>query len=218
MPSLCASEGSLVSDCVGLRFELAGATLDEMAQPGDAGTCVFVECTQNDECTSFFEPACVDYTCVECAVDADCSGAMESCVANQCVVEPECGVEGLPECPEGQSCFAGFCAVPAGTCSDPEVVTDGTYMGSSAGQGSDHTGSAVCGFGSGNGPEAVFAYTPTLAGEICVSTSGSSYDTVLYVRQGVCDMQSAELTCNDDADQEAFTTTSEVRFAAQPDV
>lgn len=188
---------------------------DEDATAGDPGTCTTVECLNNDDC-GFFDPACVNYTCEECAVDEDCD-AGDSCVDNACIFQPECGLEGLDPCPEGQECFSGSCLIPAGTCSEPEPITEGVFMGSTVGQPAVNTGGDSCGFGNGNGPEAVFEYTPTMSGSICVDTLQSSYDTVLYIRQGVCDMQSAEIVCNDDDETGDFSTRSALSFSAQVD-
>ncbi|MCK6551504.1 hypothetical protein L6R52_37050, partial [Myxococcota bacterium] len=49
----------------------------------------------------------------------------------------------------------------------------------------------------GGGAEDVLLWTAPRAGEYTLDTFGSSFDTVLYVRDGACD--GAELACNDDA-------------------
>jgi hypothetical protein len=50
----------------------------------------------------------------------------------------------------------------------------------------------------GNSPEVVFTWVPSTSGTAQLSTCGAdvtSYDTVMYVRSGVC---GAQLACNDD--------------------
>jgi hypothetical protein len=84
-----------------------------------------------------------------------------------------------------------------GTCGQPRVIppSGGTVDGVTAGAPSLLAGS--CGT-SGNSPEVVFTWTPATSGTAHLSTCGSdvtSYDTLMYVRSGVC---GAELACNDD--------------------
>ena len=116
-----------------------------------------------------------------------------------CIFEPECGAADLPECPEGSACFTGFCAEPAGTCDEPEVLAIGVVNGNTSGGLMTHD-SAECGFGSdkGRGPEAVYVFTPEADGEYCIDTEGSSIDTVLYVRTRSCAAGGDEIQCNDD--------------------
>ena len=69
----------------------------------------------------------------------------------------------------------------------------------------------------GTSPEGLLWFTAPRDGTIVASTnfSSSSYDSVLYVREGDCDARSAELTCNDDDRQPAFgdrRTNSEIEF------
>ena len=53
--------------------------------------------------------------------------------------------------------------------------------------------------GGGRCGEAVYHYRAPRAQQVCVSTEGSNYDTVLYARRGQCDQAGAELACSDDA-------------------
>ncbi|MEZ4463020.1 MAG: hypothetical protein R3F43_00520 [bacterium] len=66
--------------------------------------------------------------------------------------------------------------------------------GTTAGLGAADVGS--CG---GNGPEVIYELVVDGPGEVCLSTVGSAMDTVLHVRQDVCDDPAAEVDCNDDA-------------------
>jgi hypothetical protein len=187
---------------------------EDDAEPGAPGACVFVDCSTNDDCF-FFEPICVDYACVECGTDTDCTTAGEVCIDNSCVFEPECGTEDIPDCPdEAQDCFAGVCATPAGTCASPEVISEGTVMGTTLGGINEHS---CIGGGGSSGAEAVFEFQlgVPMSTLICANTNGSDIDTVLHVRQGVCADESAEVDCNDDGGDGLASSLS---FNAQPDV
>ena len=80
-----------------------------------------------------------------------------------------------------------------GTCAAPATVpaAGGVFTGATSGPNLDS--SPGCG---GGGPEAVFAWTPDVSGWAEISTCGSAYDTVLYVRGTNC--AGPELACNDD--------------------
>jgi glucose/arabinose dehydrogenase len=72
----------------------------------------------------------------------------------------------------------------------------GTVTGATSGTGIE-TGTCA---GSTAAPEAVFEWTPAFSGTATIETcgSGTSFDTVLYVRQGGC-AAGSQLGCNDDA-------------------
>jgi hypothetical protein len=46
-------------------------------------------------------------------------------------------------------------------------------------------------------PERTFEWTPSVSGTASIQTCGSSYDTVLYIREGGCG--GTQLACNDDS-------------------
>jgi len=84
----------------------------------------------------------------------------------------------------------------AGTCASPTVLPagGGSVLGATSGS------SGVAGTCGGAGaPEKVFSWTPTRSGvatlQTC-STTQTTYDTVLYLRDTTC--AGAELACNDD--------------------
>jgi hypothetical protein len=89
-------------------------------------------------------------------------------------------------------------APAAGSCAQPIVLpaAGGSFSGVTTGGASTVGGQCAT---SGNSPEVVFSWTPTRSGGAVLTTcgaSGTSYDTVLYVRSGACG--GAELGCNDD--------------------
>src|SRR5213080_4654413 len=86
-----------------------------------------------------------------------------------------CKREGVAVC-EGQA--GQISAALAGDCSSPTVIP--ATSGTSALAGS-------CGR-SGESPERVFQWTPTVSGTATIQTCGAAttFDTVLYLRSGVC--------------------------------
>src|SRR5438046_1712543 len=108
-----------------------------------------------------------------------------------------CKREGVAVC-EGQA--GQISAALAGDCSSPTVIPapGGTFSGTTSGT-SALAGS--CGR-SGESPERVFQWTPTVSGTATIQTCGAatSFDTVLYLRSGVC-ASGPEVAagCNDDA-------------------
>jgi glucose/arabinose dehydrogenase len=87
---------------------------------------------------------------------------------------------------------------PLGDCADPWVVppAGGVFTGTTAGAGFQ---AGTCGK-SAAAPEQVFRWTPEASGTATIETCGAetSYDSVLYLRDGACDPD-AQVTCNDDA-------------------
>lgn len=113
--------------------------------------------------------------------------------------EPQCEVEACDvECGADQTCVGGAC-VFVGSCAAPRPLdgrAEGTTVGAPAVsiEASCTAGGAQTAFG----PEVVFVYRPDVAGEVCLSTVQSSYDTLLYVRT-TCDDAMSEVACSEDA-------------------
>src|SRR5437867_2499532 len=107
-----------------------------------------------------------------------------------------CTREGVAVC-EGQA--GQISAALAGDCSSPTVIPapGGTFSGTTSGT-SALAGS--CGR-SGESPEQVFQWTPTVSGTATIQTCGAAttFDTVLYLRSGVCSTgPEVAAGCNDD--------------------
>src|SRR5439155_664147 len=107
-----------------------------------------------------------------------------------------CKREGVAVC-EGQA--GQISAALAGDCSSPTVIPapGGTFSGTTSGT-SALAGS--CGR-SGESPEQVFQWTPTVSGTATIQTcgAGTTFDTVLYLRSGVCSGgPEVAAGCNDD--------------------
>jgi hypothetical protein len=137
----------------------------------------------------------------------------ETCVLNSSIAN--CGPTSCTACPvpansvascDGTSCGfvcnAGFvpvngacvrtcdmnCAVAATRVTSPGGRFTGTTSGTSANAGS-------C--GGASAPEAVFQLVLTQQSDVFVTTHGSKFDTVIYMRSGCC---GTEIACNNDMD------------------
>jgi len=100
-----------------------------------------------------------------------------------------------PTCADDPACTPGACAdLDLGSAVGSDVET-----GVTTGQGDDYTPTCT----SAGSPDVTLAWSPPADGVYRIDLHNSSYDTVLAVLDGLCDV---ELRCNDDAG----TTTSEV--------
>ncbi len=151
----------------------------------------------------------------------------ETCVSNSSTAS--CGPTSCTACPVpansvascdgaacGFTCNAGFtlvngacvrvcdttCATNATKVTLPGGRFTGTTTGTSANAGS-------C--GGGNAPEAVFQLVLTQTSDVFVTTHGSKFDTVIYMRNGCC---GNEIACNNDADNRTTSMFTAVGLAA----
>ncbi len=89
----------------------------------------------------------------------------------------------------------------------------GTFSGSTTGLhlGTNTLSASSCG-GGASGAEQVYQWTPTASGTAIIETcgAGTTYDTVVHVREAVCDDASAQIACSDDACGFASRTTPSV--------
>ena len=87
--------------------------------------------------------------------------------------------------------------LPGGSCATPTVVpaSGGLFTGTTGGSS---LVAGTCG-SSDTSPDRVFLWTPNVSGLANIETcgTGTSYDSVLYMRQGGC--SGAEIGCNDDS-------------------
>jgi hypothetical protein len=92
-------------------------------------------------------------------------------------------------------------------CSSAHSITaDGSWSGNNTGfsDDADPSGCATSSVGRG-GRDAWFTFTLTSSTAVTIGTALSSYDTVLYIRQGSC--TGSEVACDDDSGP---GTTSEI--------
>ena len=73
------------------------------------------------------------------------------------------------------------------------TLPGGRFTGTTSGSSSDH---GTC--GGSQAPEAVFKLVLTAKSDVFVTTHGTAFDTVIYMRSGNC--CGSEVACNDDAD------------------
>ena len=107
--------------------------------------------------------------------------------------------------PQGSLCVPGcdpLCAPGAIPVPLPGGRFTGTTGGLSANAGS-------C--GGGSAPEAVYQLTLTVPSDVFVTTHGSRFDTVVYMRRGCC---GAEIACNDNADSRSTSVLTAIGLAA----
>jgi len=99
----------------------------------------------------------------------------------------------------------GSCnAVDLGSRTGASVATGNTIGGTATLEGS-------C--GGDEAEEAVFAWTAPSAGRYTFDLAGSGYDTVLYLRDGLC--ATRELECNDDSDESVQSSVTVTLRAGQ---
>ncbi len=167
-------------DCDGQTDESGGGgALTAACYTGEAGTQGVGLCLSGT------------HACVGGQWPADCPGEVlpgpEVCDGE----DDDC--DGLADCDDPDCADDPACEAPA--CEDADLGSAegaAVHEGSTVGAGDSDAGS--CG---GAGPGDVWLrWTPAAAGAYQIDLLGSSYDTVLYVRDGDC--AGEELACNDD--------------------
>lgn len=141
-----------------------------------------------------FGPLCE----IECEPgDTICDGD----VVLACVLEGECPAWSTDQvCPLYQGCFDGVCADPmeGDSCETPRPLdTSSDIIRSSLIGQLRNTSRGSCG---GDGPEVVYSFD--LEKQTHFAASAHDLDSVLYLRQSVCEnpAESFEIECNDDID------------------
>jgi hypothetical protein len=93
-------------------------------------------------------------------------------------------------------------------CPETELYHNQVAFGTTTDAASIDRGSC----GGAGAPERTFRWSAPTTGTYAISTFGSSFDTVLYVRDGTC--EGAELACNDDAVEKGWSSQVEVTLVA----
>jgi len=106
----------------------------------------------------------------------------------------------IPELSESNNVVSTAVTIPnaSGACGTPTVIpaSGGVFTGSTSG---GSTQSGTCGT-TNAAPERIFQWTPSVSGTATIQTcgaSGTSFDTVLYMRSGSC-QSGSQIACNDD--------------------
>ena len=191
--------------CPDGRNECSGACVDLASDPANCGSC-------GRSCPA--GQACVSRSCT-----LTCPGGTTAC-GGFCVdtssSHSHCG-RCDNACAADESCIGGACVrgggVPGDTCSTAiDISGGGRFTGTTVGAGANYSGS--CG---GNlGREVVYSFTLTATSDVFLSTFGSSFDTLMYVRRGTCG-SGTDIACNDDVSRGSFfSLQSELILLDQP--
>ena len=139
-----------------------------------------------------------------------------------------CGALPPPQCEVNEDCALGQtcteqrqCVTPIGTCEEPVEITElGTYSASLR-TARNQLDPAMCDAcvnpGGGRCAESVYHYRPQQGGPVCVTTEGSNFDTLLYVRRENCESGQAELACSDDVEDGAAYSELQIQTQAGAD-
>jgi hypothetical protein len=139
---------------------------------------------------------CGPTSCTACPVPAN---SMSTCDGTSCGFVCNTGFV-----PVGGACVR-TCDTNCATTATKVTLPGGRFTGTTTGT-SSNTGSC----GGGTAPEAVFQLVLTQTSDVFVTTHGSKFDTVIYMRSGCC---GTEIVCNNDADNR---TTSMFNALAVP--
>ena len=109
-----------------------------------------------------------------------------------------------------------------GACEGVGPTVDGTDLianGTRVIDTSTGVSSLSGGCGGSRGNEGLMSFTAPRAGNMVVSTNyaGTAFDTLIYAREGDCDARGAEVACNDDDRQNAFTSSTRSQIAFDVD-
>jgi hypothetical protein len=171
----------------------------------------------DDDCDGLVDcadPSCaVSPTCQMCmpencanGLDDNCDGKIDcadpACnFAPNCVPKPEqCNNhldddnDGLVDCDDPDCANNPICQEQQSNCQTAKLIPgSGTYFGDTTGHASHTKGS--CG---GDAGEAVFVFTLTNPSFVDLTSVGTSFDSVIYVRTGNCGA-GKEIGCDDDS-------------------
>ncbi len=132
-----------------------------------------------------------------------------------CVREDICGdgnLTGTEQCDDGNTADGDGCSA---TCLIEQCLNSdlgsalgaAVATGSNAAEFSNYDPSPACSAGVG-GADVVFSWTAPADGSYTFDTTGSDYDTVLYLLNAVCTGDENELACHDDLDFPADVTSA----------
>lgn len=182
-----------------------------------ATDCADSDCTANPLCIRPPESNCTNRAdddgdgAVDC-FDTDCFGAEDCDVFELCDDDIDNDSDSLVDCADNECVGAPNCVTVSQTCAAPNVATNyGRYSGLTSRLANENVPSCV----RSTAPEAVWRFTPPDSGLVCVTTAGSTYDTVLSARSS-CGGAGTDLACNDDTD--GLTSQVQVSVTAGVDV
>ncbi|MEM9877332.1 MAG: PPC domain-containing protein, partial [Myxococcota bacterium] len=202
----------LLVDCA--DPDCTGTTACSCVPPGSPELCTDAVDNDCDGLVDCADPSCaVSMACANCTpevcndgVDNDCDGVID-CADGSCVFAPNCAPvpeqcnngldddnDGLVDCDDPDCSNNPVCVLAQQNCLTAlPIPGSGTYTGTTEGNVGANIG--ACGGGAG---EAVFSFVLTEPSFVGLDSIGTSFDSVLYVRQGSCDL-GVEIGCDDDS-------------------
>jgi hypothetical protein len=161
--------------------------------------CQDPACAASPDCSNCHPEICND------TIDNDCNGLID-CADPACSFSPSCPPtqevcdngkdddhNGLTDCEDPACKTNPLCVLNHEFCNTALAISaSGTWTGDTTGFVNRNTGS--CGGAAG---EAVFQLTLSAPSKVEIDTIGSQFDSLLYIRSGVC-KTGHELACDDD--------------------
>jgi hypothetical protein len=182
-----------------------------------ATDCADSDCTTNPLCIRPPETNCTNRLdddgdgAIDC-FDTNCIGSVSCIVFELCADGIDNDSDTLVDCADNECTGAPNCVTVPQTCASPNVATTyGRYSGLTSGLLNENVPSCM----RSTAPESVWRFTPPETGLICVTTAGSTYDTVLFARNS-CGGTATDLACNDDTG--GLTSQVQVAVTAGVDV
>lgn len=162
--------------------------------------CADSNCFASPACQNCEPEICNDGQDNDCDLRIDC--ADEACLFSPgCQPVPEvCNNsldddgDGLTDCLDPDCAATPLCQQEHANCLSPQLISSsGTFFGDTTGHSNETEG--TCG---GQAGEAVFFIVLNEPSFVHLDTSGTQFDSVLYVRTGVCNT-GLEIDCDDDS-------------------
>lgn len=162
--------------------------------------CADSDCFVSPQCQSCTVESCGDGQDNDCDLKIDC--ADEACafspgcqpVPEQCNNSLDDDLDGKIDCQDVDCAQNPLCQQKQANCLSPKLIPGpGTYTGDTTGNIGETKGS--CG---GDAGEAVFYFVLNDPSFVHLDSVGTSFDSVLYVRTGVCN-SGKEIDCDDDS-------------------
>ena len=161
--------------------------------------CADPDCLLNVACQQCMAEICND------GVDNSCDGKID-CADPACFFAPNCKPvpeicnnnkdddnDGKIDCQDSDCANNPFCVIKQANCLSPKLIPgSGSFTGDTTGNISETKG--LCG---GDAGEAVFYFVLSAPSKVHIDSSGTSFDSVVYVRTGACN-SGKEIGCNDD--------------------
>lgn len=185
----CDGDAACVENCTNDTDDDGDGAIDCMDYDcGVADGCEETNCSNGLDDDQDGEVDCDDY---------DCSSA-SGCGEAVCTDGRDDDTDGNADCRDSECLCDAACIAAAPTCPSRNImgmIGAGVATGSTAGRCS-YRDSTECTGSFGDGPEYTVRFAAPSAGDYTFDTTGSRFDTTLYVLAGSC--TGTELGCDDD--------------------